>query len=117
MAYGAGMGTMAATTGGLSTYYSQPSQIVTTTRHLEAPVHMGQTVNTTYLNGGTVIGGAYNDGRLLTESIRAVETIPVTTTIMDGISTTTAVPHYTLKDNLSGAHSYLNYPFGADEAD
>lgn len=44
-----------------------------------------------------------------------VETIPVTTTVMDGISSTTAVPpQYTVTDNLTGAHSYLNFPFGAD---
>lgn len=46
---------------------------------------------------------------------QAVEKIPVTTTVRDGISTTTAVPHYTVKDNMTGNQSYLNFPFGADD--
>jgi hypothetical protein len=103
--------------GRTTSYFSPPPPI----SYMEGPVRTTQTVNTTYLNGGTVANGAFMEGgvnQIMAESptiVRQVETIPVTTTVMDGISTTTAVPHYTVKDNLTGAHSYLNYPFGADE--
>jgi hypothetical protein len=87
-----------------------------------APImRTGQTYASSYVNGQSLgsmgyMGSMENVG--MTQGFiesRAIETIPVTTTVMDGISTTTAVPHYTVQDNLTGAHSYLNYPFGSDD--
>lgn len=87
------------------------------------------------LNGGGFNGGGYSGGYSSGQSVngnllglasfvdnsppqvinQVIEKIPVTTTVMDGISSTTAVPpQYTVTDNMTGALSYLNFPFGAD---